>query len=135
MKETAAKVLKTDTDYLEYDGEYVFLRNDPSVRVAVPAVCRGYITSDGITIGEVVQASADARLPRYSNPDENGQGSCGVDIHLRRWCLRDPHREEDRQDLRRPLRLILRCRPGDQPPAGPRHRPRRRNHVDRRYPV
>ncbi len=78
LKNTAAQVLKTDVDYLEYDGEYIFLRNDPSVRVAVADLSRGYITEDGITIGEYAQATADARLPRYSNPDKNGQGSCGV---------------------------------------------------------
>jgi len=48
-------VLKTDVDYLEYDGEFVYLRHDPSVRVAVTELCRGYITADGITIGEVAQ--------------------------------------------------------------------------------
>jgi CO/xanthine dehydrogenase Mo-binding subunit len=78
LKQTAVKVLKTDEDYLEYDGEYVFLRNDPSLRVAVTDICRGYISEDGITVGEVAQAVADARLPRYSNPDKNGQGSMGV---------------------------------------------------------
>ena len=78
LKRTAAQVLKTDEDYLEYDGEYVFLRNDPDIRVAVPDLARGYITADGITIGELAQSVADARLPRYSNPDANGQGSCGV---------------------------------------------------------
>jgi carbon-monoxide dehydrogenase large subunit len=70
--------LKTDEDYLEYDGEYVFLRNDPDIRVAVIDLARGYITSDGITIGDLAQSVSDARLPRYSNPDEHGQGSCGV---------------------------------------------------------
>jgi CO/xanthine dehydrogenase Mo-binding subunit len=34
---------------------------------------------DGITVGEVVQTSADARLPRYSSPHPvTGQGSMGV---------------------------------------------------------
>ena len=79
LKQTAAQVLKTDVDYLNYDGEYVFLKNDPSIRVAVPELSRGYITSDGITIGEVAQSVSDARLPRYSNPDQNGQGSLGVE--------------------------------------------------------
>jgi carbon-monoxide dehydrogenase large subunit len=79
LKNTAAQVLKTDTDYLDYDGEFVFLKNDPSVRVAVTEICRGYITDDGITIGEVAQSVTDARLPRYSNPDKNGQGSMGVE--------------------------------------------------------
>jgi CO/xanthine dehydrogenase Mo-binding subunit len=78
LMRTAAQVLKTDEDYLEYDGEFVFLRNDPGVRVAVGDLARGYITEDGITIGELAQSVADARLPRYSNPDQNGQGSLGV---------------------------------------------------------
>lgn len=78
LKKTAAQVLKTDEDYLDYDGEYVFLRNDPTIRVSVKDINRGYITDDGITIGDVAQAVSDARLPRYSNPDKNGQGSIGV---------------------------------------------------------
>ena len=78
LKNTAAQVLKTDPDYLDYDGEYVFLRNDPDIRVSVQDINRGYITGDGITIGEAAHAVSDARLPRYSNPDKNGQGSCGV---------------------------------------------------------
>jgi carbon-monoxide dehydrogenase large subunit len=78
LKNTAAQVLKTAPDYLDYDGEYVFLRNDPDIRVSVQDINRGYITGDGITIGEAAHAVSDARLPRYSNPDKNGQGSCGV---------------------------------------------------------
>ncbi|OJX47139.1 MAG: hypothetical protein BGO78_16810 [Chloroflexi bacterium 44-23] len=78
LKRTAAQVLKTDVDYLEYDGENVYLRNDPSVKISVKELNRGYITEDGITVGEVAQAVSDARLPRYSNPDKNGQGNLGV---------------------------------------------------------
>ncbi len=78
LKQTASQVLKADEDFLEYDGEFVYLRNDPSVRVAVGDLARGYITEDGITIGELAHAISDARLPRYSNPDKNGQGSIGV---------------------------------------------------------
>ena len=79
LKATAAQVLKTDEDYLEYNGEYVYLRNDPTQKVGIGELARGYITSDGITIGELVQSVSDARLPRYANPDKNGQGSIGVD--------------------------------------------------------
>lgn len=80
LKKTASQVLKADEDFLEYNGEYVYLRNDPSIKVAVKDICRGYITGDGITIGEVAQATSDARLPRYSNPDpETGQGTLGVE--------------------------------------------------------
>jgi CO/xanthine dehydrogenase Mo-binding subunit len=79
IKETAAQVLRCDVDFLEYDGQHVFLKSDPSVRVAVDKLVRGYICEDGITIGEVVQTTADARLPRYSAPHpETGQGSMGV---------------------------------------------------------
>ena len=78
LKATAAQVLRCDVDMLEYDGEFVYLRSDPSVRVAVTRLARGYIYEDGITVGELAQATADARLPRYSNPDEHGQGSMGV---------------------------------------------------------
>ncbi len=78
LVKTAAQVLKTDEDYLEYQGDYIVLRNDPAIRVATKDLARGYITDDGITIGELAQSVADARLPRYSNPDKNGQGSIGV---------------------------------------------------------
>ncbi|MEN4011227.1 MAG: xanthine dehydrogenase family protein molybdopterin-binding subunit [Bellilinea sp.] len=78
LKRTAAQVLRTDEDYLEYDGECVYLRNDPSIRIPVTQLARGYITDNGITIGDLAQSVADARLPRYSNPDQNGQGSLGV---------------------------------------------------------
>ena len=78
LKSNASQVLKADVDYLEYDGDYVYLKNDPDIRVAVKDINRGYITEDGITIGEMAQAVSDARLPRYSNPDKNGQGSMGV---------------------------------------------------------
>ncbi|MBN2556635.1 MAG: xanthine dehydrogenase family protein molybdopterin-binding subunit [Anaerolineales bacterium] len=78
LKKTAAEVLRVDRDLLDYDGDYVFLRSDPGVRVAVPDLARGYIFDNGMTVGEVAQATSDARLPRYSNPDEHGQGSMGV---------------------------------------------------------
>ncbi len=78
LKATAAQVLRCDVDMLEYDGEFVYLRSDPSVRVAVTRLARGYMYEDGITVGELAQATADARLPRYSGPDEHGQGNMGV---------------------------------------------------------
>lgn len=78
LKQTASQVLKTDVDYLEYDGEFVYLRSDPFIRVAVADLARGYITEDGITIGDLAQSVSDARLPRYASPDKNGQGPLGV---------------------------------------------------------
>ncbi|MEW5693678.1 MAG: xanthine dehydrogenase family protein molybdopterin-binding subunit [Candidatus Hydrogenedentota bacterium] len=78
LKETAAQVLRCDVDMLGYDGEYVFLRHDPSASVAVSQIAQGYMCENGMTIGEVVQTTSDCRLPRYSNPDANGQGTMGV---------------------------------------------------------
>ncbi len=79
LKKTAAQALRCDEDFLEYDGEYVFLKSDPSVRVPITQLARGYMYANGMTIGELAQATADARLPRYSGPDmETGQGNMGV---------------------------------------------------------
>ena len=78
LKNTAAQVLKTDPDYLEYDGEFIFLNADPFIRVPVTELARGYITENGITIGDLAQSVSDARLPRYASPDKNGQGPLGV---------------------------------------------------------
>ena len=79
LKQTASQVLRCDTDMLEYDGKQIFLRSDPSVQIDVVRLVRGYIYDDGMTVGEVVQATADARLPRYSGYDpDTGQGTMGV---------------------------------------------------------
>jgi len=78
LKETASQVLRVGIDRLDYDGDYVFVRSDPTARVPVPELGRGYTYDDGQTIGEVVHTTADARLPRQSNPDANGQGIMGI---------------------------------------------------------
>jgi len=79
MKKNASYALKCDEDLLDYDGEFVYLRSDPSVRVAITDIARGYMTENGITVGEVVQATSAGRLPRYSSPDpETGRGNLGV---------------------------------------------------------
>ena len=78
MKRTASQVLRVDEDRLVHDGQWIYLNHDPSVRVSVPQLARGYTYDDGVTVGEVVQATADARLPRQSNPDACGQGTMGI---------------------------------------------------------
>lgn len=78
MKKTAAQVLRVDEDRLVYDGEWIYLNHDPSVRVETARLVRGYTYDDGVTVGEVVHATADARLPRQSNPDACGQGTMGI---------------------------------------------------------
>lgn len=77
--ENASFALRVDKDMLEYDGEKIYLKHNPNIFVKVIDLVRGYMHEDGITVGEVVQATSDARLPRYSNPDpETGQGNLGV---------------------------------------------------------
>lgn len=78
LKRTASQVLRIDEDLLVYDGDFIYLSTDPSLRVAVPQIARGYIYPDGVTVGEMVQTTADMRLPRYANFDHNGQGALGV---------------------------------------------------------
>ncbi|MDD3603909.1 MAG: molybdopterin-dependent oxidoreductase, partial [Kiritimatiellae bacterium] len=65
-------------DMLDYNGKCVYLKNDPTVNVPLEGLVYGYMYPNGMTVGEVVQSSDAARLPRYSNPDENGQGTMGV---------------------------------------------------------
>lgn len=78
MKKTAAQALRVDLDMLDYNGKCVYLKNDPTVNVSLEGLVYGYMYPNGMTVGEVVQSSDAARLPRYSNPDENGQGTMGV---------------------------------------------------------
>ncbi len=78
LKKNASLVLKRDPDMLEYDGEYVYDKSYPDVRVAVKDICRGYITEDGTTIGEVVNVTSYFRLPGVQGPDpETGMGRTG----------------------------------------------------------
>ncbi|MDR0994599.1 MAG: xanthine dehydrogenase family protein molybdopterin-binding subunit [Verrucomicrobiota bacterium] len=79
LKENASKALLVPTDMLEWDGKKVYLRHDPAICATIGQLAHGYMTETGITVGEVVHAGADARLPRYSNPDVNGQGGLGVE--------------------------------------------------------
>lgn len=79
LKENAAKALLCDVDHLEYDGQRVYLKHDPDLGIPIQRLIHGYITETGITIGDVVHATSDARLPRYSGPDANGQGNMGVE--------------------------------------------------------
>ncbi len=78
LKKNASLVLDRDPDMLEYDGEYVYDRSYPDVRVAVKDICRGYVKPDGTTIGEIVNVTSYFRLPGVQNPDpETGMGRTG----------------------------------------------------------
>ncbi|MCX7024151.1 MAG: xanthine dehydrogenase family protein molybdopterin-binding subunit [Spirochaetes bacterium] len=78
LKKNASYALRCDEDFLEYDGQWLYVKSDPDCRVAVRDVAQGYMLEDGRTVGELAQATSDARLPRYSGFDQNGQGGAGV---------------------------------------------------------
>jgi len=50
--------LQADVGTLEYDGEFVFLKTDPDVKVAVRELARGYMYEGGLTVGEVAETMA-----------------------------------------------------------------------------
>ncbi len=79
LKKTAGQALRVEEDVLDYDGEHVFLKNDPELKISVERLVRGYMYENGMVCGEVVQATSDFRLPRYQGGDpETGQGTMGV---------------------------------------------------------
>lgn len=78
LKENAALALKVGVDALEYDGDFVFVRTDPDQKIPVGAIARGVMGEHGLTVGEVVEATAGDRLPGYVEPDEKfGMGKAG----------------------------------------------------------
>lgn len=78
LKENASTVLKVGIDSLEYNGEFVYIKTDPDKRVSIKDLVRGYMYEDGLTVGEVAEATAGDRLPRYVEPDPKfGMGTAG----------------------------------------------------------
>jgi CO/xanthine dehydrogenase Mo-binding subunit len=78
LKESAATALRVLPGDLDYDGESVFLRTDPDRKVAVKDLARGYMYENGLTIGEVAEATAGDRIPGYVEPDPKfGMGTAG----------------------------------------------------------
>jgi len=78
LKKNAALVLQVDEGSLDYDGDVVFLKTDPDTKVAVRELVRGYMYAGGLTVGEVAEATACDRLPRYVDPDpKSGMGTAG----------------------------------------------------------
>lgn len=78
LKENAAQVLRVGVDALDYDGKAVFMKTDPDHRIALADLVHGYMHTDGVTVGEVADATAGDRLPRYASPNaETGMGTAG----------------------------------------------------------
>jgi len=78
LKENAATVLRVKPEDLDYNGESVFVKTDPDRKVAVRDLARGFSYENGLTVGEVVEATAGDRLPGYVEPDRKfGMGAAG----------------------------------------------------------
>lgn len=78
LKRTASLVLQVEIDALDYNGEEVFVSTEPDRKVAVKDLARGYMYENGLTVGEVGEATAGDRLPGYVEPDPKfGMGSAG----------------------------------------------------------
>ena len=78
LKETASLVLNVDAEALDYNGDHVFVKADPDRKVAVKDLARGYMYENGLTVGEVAEATAGDRLPGYVEPDPKfGMGPAG----------------------------------------------------------
>jgi len=78
LKENAATVLRVKPEDVDYDGESVFVKTDPDRKVAVRDLARGFSYENGLTVGEVVEATAGDRLPGYVEPDPKfGMGTAG----------------------------------------------------------
>jgi carbon-monoxide dehydrogenase large subunit len=78
LKQTASRPLRCEAAALEYNGDYVYRKNDPDDKIAVKDLVRGFMYSDGVTVGEVAEATAGDRLPRYMIPDaRTGMGTAG----------------------------------------------------------
>jgi CO/xanthine dehydrogenase Mo-binding subunit len=78
LKQNASVVLKMSVDALGYNGDYVFVKTDPDRKVAVKDLARGYMFENGLTVGEVAEATAGDRLPGVVEPDPKfGMGTAG----------------------------------------------------------
>ncbi len=78
LKENAARVLRAEIEALEYDGERVYIKADAERSVAVKDLVRGYMHENGLTVGEVAEATAGDRLSGYVEPDPRfGMGAAG----------------------------------------------------------
>jgi CO/xanthine dehydrogenase Mo-binding subunit len=78
LKQNASTVLGMSVEALDYDGEAVFVKADPGRKIAVKDLARGYMFENGLTVGEVAEATGGDRLPGVANPDPKfGMGAAG----------------------------------------------------------
>lgn len=97
LKETASLVLGCPPDQLSYDGDQVFKRSKPVVRVSVAALAHGFRDGLGRTIGGEIQSTSNVRLGNRFLPDQDGGGEIeSVFIFGAQGCELRIHKETGR---------------------------------------
>ena len=77
VKSNAALVLGCSNEDLEYDGEKVFLKDNPEKSIPLQQLTLGYMYPDGHTVGEVAQAYGSYLPIGLTFPDSvTGGGNC-----------------------------------------------------------
>ncbi|HUV08022.1 MAG TPA: molybdopterin cofactor-binding domain-containing protein, partial [Spirochaetia bacterium] len=71
----AAEVFGCPTREIEYDGE-LYRRDEPSRKLSIGSLARGYIFDNGLTVGNPVHATGNYRVQGVTEPDpETGMGN------------------------------------------------------------
>ena len=74
LKETASRILGCPSHELDYDGDRVFKRSDPSIQVPVAGLAHGFRDESGSTIGVEIQSTSNVRLSNRFLPDQDDGG-------------------------------------------------------------
>ncbi|MEW6228512.1 MAG: xanthine dehydrogenase family protein molybdopterin-binding subunit [Bacillota bacterium] len=76
LKANASEALGCPAEEVEYDGEGCFRKGDPSSKLSVGSLARGYMHENGLTVGVPVQAIGSYRVAGVTEPDpETGMGN------------------------------------------------------------
>jgi CO/xanthine dehydrogenase Mo-binding subunit len=78
LKENAAAALGCPVAEVEYDGE-CYRRGNPSRRLSIGSLARGYMHENGLTVGVPVHTSGSYRVQGVTEPDpETGMGNAAA---------------------------------------------------------
>jgi CO/xanthine dehydrogenase Mo-binding subunit len=75
MKANAAEVFGCPVEEIQYDGEFTH-PSDPSRKLSIGSLARGYIFENGLTVGEPIHTTGHYRVQGVTEPDpETGMGN------------------------------------------------------------
>jgi CO/xanthine dehydrogenase Mo-binding subunit len=78
LKENAAQALDCPPEEIEYDGQ-CYRRREPSRKLSIGSLARGYMHENGLTVGVPVHTSGSYRVPGVTEPDpETGIGNAAA---------------------------------------------------------